>query len=254
MRPEYAALLEDWPRDLAEARVAQEELAGRVEVRDRFGEIRVVAGADVSYIPARQLSFACVALLEYPALTLVEQACAARPTEFPYVPGFLSFREIPVIVAALDKLSRPPDLFLCDGQGVAHPRRLGLASHLGALLDIPSVGVAKSRLVGRYAEPENWRGDWSPLLLRGEILGAVLRTRPGVKPVFVSPGHRVSLETAISFTLACTPRYRLPETTRLTHNLAAQAKIFGPEAVLAAKEAERDRPDQAIMAKVRRRT
>lgn len=232
MRPEYAALLEDWPRDLARARAVQDDLAGRVEARDRFGEVRVVAGADVSYIPARQTSFACVVLLEYPSLGLLEHACAARPTDFPYVPGFLSFREIPVIVAALDKLSRPPDLVLCDGQGIAHPRRLGLASHLGALLDLPSVGVAKSRLVGRYAEPEDRRGDWSPLLERGEIVGAVLRTRPKVSPVFVSPGHRVGLESAIAFTLACTPRYRLPETTRQAHNQAAEAKFLAPEALL----------------------
>jgi deoxyribonuclease V len=139
---------------------------------------------------------------------------------FPYVPGYLSFREIPAVLAVLERLSVRPDLVLCDGQGIAHPRRFGLASHIGVLTGLPTVGVAKSRLVGTHGEPGRERGDWVPLMDKDEIIGAVLRTRAGVKPIYVSIGHRVALETAIAFVLACTTRYRLPETTRAADRLS----------------------------------
>jgi deoxyribonuclease V len=163
-----------------------------------------------------------VVVLTFPDLELVEHAIARQPTDFPYVPGLLSFREIPTVLEALAQLATSPDLILCDGQGIAHPRRFGIACHLGWWLDRPTIGVAKSRLIGEHEEPGPEKGSWTPLRHRDEVIGAVLRTRTNVKPVFVSPGHRVSLETAIHYTLACTPRYRLPETTRHADRLASR--------------------------------
>jgi deoxyribonuclease V len=151
----------------------------------------------------------------------VDQAIARQPTRFPYVPGLLSFREIPAILEALDRLHQAPDLLLCDGQGLAHPRRFGLACHLGLLCDLPSIGVAKSRLIGRHGEPPDLQGAWVPLLDREDVIGAVVRTRQGVKPLYISIGHRISLDSAIHYTLACTTRYKLPETTRAAHHLAS---------------------------------
>lgn len=162
-----------------------------------------------------------MAVLRLDDLELVDSALARLPTSFPYVPGLLSFREVPPALEALRGLSIVPDLLLVDGQGIAHPRRLGVASHLGLLCDIPSIGVAKSRLIGEHGEVPDQRGAWTPLLDRGEIIGAVLRTRPGVKPLYISSGHRVSLDTAIAYVMACTRRYRLPETTRWAHRLAS---------------------------------
>ncbi|MCI0577396.1 MAG: deoxyribonuclease V, partial [Chloroflexi bacterium] len=149
---------------------------------------------------------------------------ARRPTTFPYIPGLLSFRETPAVLEALAQLTIRPDLLLCDGQGLAHPRRLGIACHLGLLSDIPSIGVAKSLLVGRHEPLADERGRWQPLRDRGEVVGAVLRTRAGVAPIYVSIGHRISLETALKYVMRCTPKYRLPETTRQAHRLASVLK------------------------------
>lgn len=154
-------------------------------------------------------------------MQLQEQAIARRPTSFPYIPGLLSFREIPTVLDALGQLQIQPDLLLCDGQGIAHPRRFGIACHLGLLVDLPSIGVAKSRLIGQHQEVAEQRGSWQPLLDQGEVIGAVLRTRPKTKPLYISPGHRISLETAITYVMSCTTRYRLPETTRWAHRLAS---------------------------------
>ncbi|HTY99332.1 MAG TPA: deoxyribonuclease V, partial [Rhodocyclaceae bacterium] len=142
-------------------------------------------------------------------------------TTFPYVPGLLSFREIPALLAAWERLAIVPDLVLCDAQGFAHPRRFGLACHLGLWLDVPAIGVAKSRLIGTHGPVPEAKGEWTPLLDNDEVIGGVLRTRAGCKPLFVSVGHRVSLESAVAWTLACTTRYRLPETTRQAHRLAS---------------------------------
>jgi len=199
----------------------QRELRPRVVLTDRLGPVRRVAGVDVGFDANGAVTRAAVAVLAYPELALVESAIARRPTEFPYVPGLLSFRELPAVLEALDRLREPPDLLLCDGQGIAHPRRLGIASHLGLLADIPSVGVAKTRLCGACADPPNERGAWNPLRANGELIGAVLRTRPGVKPLYISSGHRISLETAIGYVMRCCTRYRLPETTRWAHRLAS---------------------------------
>ena len=198
----------------------QRELRARLLLEDRLGPVQRVAGVDVGFEAGGTITRA-VAVLHYPDLALVETAIARRPTTFPYIPGLLSFRELPAVLEALDQLRAPPDLLLCDGQGIAHPRRLGIASHLGLLTDLPSIGVAKTRLCGTGEEPPDQRGAWTPLQMNGEIIGAVLRTRPGVKPLYISPGHRISLETAIRYVMACCPRYRLPETTRQAHRLAS---------------------------------
>lgn len=199
----------------------QRELRGRVLLTDRLGSVQRVAGIDVGFEANGAVTRAAVAVLRYPELDLLETAVARRPTGFPYIPGLLSFRELPAVLEALAQLRESPDLLLCDGQGIAHPRRFGIACHLGVLVDIPSIGVGKSRLYGQHEEPPDQRGAWSPLQVGQEIIGAVLRTRPGVKPIYVSPGHRISLETAIIYVMSCCTRYRLPETTRHAHHLAS---------------------------------
>lgn len=210
-----------WPDTIAEARTQQERLRNRVITEDRLGPVRHVAGVDVGFEDEGRVTRAAVAVLSFPGLEPVDEAIARQPTRFPYVPGYLSFREIPALLAALQAIDTPPDLILCDGQGIAHPRRMGIACHLGVLLDLPTIGVAKSRLIGEFEEPGAHKGDWSPLRHHGEVIGAVLRSRDRVSPLFVSPGHRVSLATAIDYTLRCTTRYRLPETTRRAHRLAS---------------------------------
>lgn len=216
-----SALLDAWPKSVAEAKAVQEALRDRVIVTDQLGKVNAVAGIDVGFEEDGAVTCAAVAVLDFPSLEFREQALARKPTRFPYVPGYLSFREIPAVLAAMERLKTKPDLLLCDGQGIAHPRRFGLACHLGVLTDIPSIGVAKSRLIGAHDALPRPKGSWVPLLDEGEIIGAVLRTRVGVKPVYVSVGHRVSLETAIEYVLRCTAKYRLPETTRWAHKLAS---------------------------------
>jgi deoxyribonuclease V len=211
----------DWELSPVAARELQLSLADRVEQGDRFGRIALVAGIDIGFEQEGRITRAAVAVLRLPELILVESALARRPTSFPYVPGLLSFREIPAALEALAALRSTPDLLLCDGQGFAHPRRFGLACHLGWLLDVPSIGVAKSRLIGTFVEPRTARGAWSPLQDRDQTIGAALRSRAAVRPLFVSIGYRVGLASAVRLTLACTDRYRLPEPTRLAHQLAS---------------------------------
>lgn len=200
----------------------QTQLAGKVIQEDDLGQVQHVGGVDVGFENKNTVTRAAVAVLSFPELALVEKSLARMPTSFPYVPGLLSFREGPAIMRALDGLSTLPDLLLFDGQGIAHPRGLGIASHIGVLKDTPSIGVAKSRLWGKAREPLGpEKGAWTPLWHGEEIVGAVVRTRTGVKPLFVSIGHRVSLQTAIEYVLACTTRYKLPETTRWAHRLAS---------------------------------
>jgi deoxyribonuclease V len=211
----------DWPTAVAEARIAQERLRDQVILEDRLGKPRLVAGVDVGFEDAGRITRAAVAVLTFPGLELHEHAVSRRETTFPCVPGYLSFREIPAVLDALEQLATVPDVVLCDGHGFAHPRRCGLASHLGILIDVPTVGVAKSRLVGFFEMPGERKGSWTPLMDDDEIIGTVLRTRTGVRPLFVSTGHRVSLETAVDLTLRCVTRFRLPETTRWAHRLAS---------------------------------
>ena len=210
-----------WNLSPAEAIALQRELRPHLILEDRLGPVRRVAGVDVGFEAGGTVTRAAVAVLRYPELDVLETAIARRPTTFPYVPGLLSFRELPAVLEALEQLRESPDLLLCDGQGIAHPRRLGIASHLGLLLDLPSIGVAKTRLCGIHEEPPNQRGAWTPLRMDDEVIGAVLRTRPGVKPLYISPGHRISLDTTIQYVMNCCTRYRLPETTRHAHRLAS---------------------------------
>jgi deoxyribonuclease V len=211
----------EWPTTIAEAIVLQQTLRSQVITTDQLGEVHTVAGVDVGFEASGTITRAAIAVLSFPDLKLQKQAIARRPTTFPYVPGLLSFREIPAILDALAQLQRSPDLLLCDGQGIAHPRRLGIASHLGLLVNLPAIGVAKSRLVGEHADIPDQRGAWQSLLDKGETIGAVLRTRSGTKPLYVSAGHRISLPTAIAYVMQCTTKYRLPETTRFAHKLAS---------------------------------
>ncbi|KAM3091816.1 deoxyribonuclease V [Phormidesmis sp. 146-35] len=211
----------EWVLTAEEAIVIQQRLRGEVVTIDRFGAVRFVAGVDVGFEEEGAVTRAAVAVLSYPELQVCDQAIARRPTAFPYIPGFLSFREVPAVLDALEKIQIVPDLLLCDGQGIAHPRRFGIACHLGVLTGLPTIGVAKSRLVGKFAEVPDERGAWQPLLDKGDRIGAVLRTRPGTLPLFISSGHRISLETAIAYVMGCTPKYRLPETTRVAHKLAS---------------------------------
>ena len=219
----------DWPTTPAAARAQQEQLRSRVIRHDDLGEVRRVAGLDVGFERQGTLTRAAVTVLSFPELALLESALVRRPTRFPYIPGLLSFREVPALLEALDRLSAPPDLLLCDGQGLAHPRRFGLACHLGVLSGLPSIGVAKSRLIGDHGPLGPAQGDRTWLWDGDEIIGCLLRTRREVRPLYVSLGHRISLETAIRYVLACTTRYRLPETTRQAHRLASPPRSGGHE-------------------------
>ncbi|AFY78115.1 MAG: deoxyribonuclease V [Hydrococcus sp. C42_A2020_068] len=213
-----------WAQTIEEAIEIQKQLRHLVIVENNLGEVRYVAGVDVGFEDNYTMTQAAVAVLSFPQLQLLESAIAQMPTTFPYIPGFLSFREIPAILKALEKLNLVPDLILCDGQGIAHPRRFGIACHLGVLIDVPTIGVAKSLLVGKHEELSPEKGSWQPLRDRGDVVGVVLRTRTNVNPVYVSVGHRISLSTAIDYVLRCTTKYRLPETTRWADKLASGKK------------------------------
>ena len=191
--------------------------------------VRHVAGADVGFERGGGVTRAAVAVLSFPALELVDYAVARVPTSFPYVPGLLSFREIPALLAALKQLTVRPDVILCDGHGLAHPRRFGIASHLGVYCGIPTIGVAKTRLTGEHGAPLQRRGAWVPLRDNGETIGAVLRSKTKTSPIYVSIGHRVGLAAAVRLVMACTTRFRLPETTRWAHRLASGGDPPGDE-------------------------
>ncbi len=206
-----------WELDTAGVRDLQLRLASLVDCRRALGDYETVAGADVSYNIRSPRLYAAVVVARAGTWEPIDRSGILADAKFPYVPGLLSFREIPAVLEAFDGLRTRPDLLMCDGQGVAHPRRLGLASHLGLWLGLPTIGCAKSWLCGDYEEPGPDRGDWSPLTDRGETIGAVLRTRSRVKPLFVSSGHLCNLESAIAATLSATPAYRVPIPTRLAH-------------------------------------
>jgi deoxyribonuclease V len=222
----YIHDLHFWVVSPAEAIRLQEALRGQVIIENRSGEVKTVAGADVAV--RDNVARAVVVVLRYPGLDLLEVARAERPVAFPYVPGLLAFREAPAILAACEELRTEPDLFLFDGHGVAHPRRMGLAYHMGLCLGKPAIGCAKSRLCGEHEELPPAAGAWIPLRDGAETIGAVVRTRQGVRPVYVSVGHKVDLATAIRYVLgACRPgaegsrAYRLPEPCRLAHRESA---------------------------------
>ncbi len=203
-----------------EAIELQRALAAAVVREDRYERIETVAGVDVAYGRRGGPASAAVVVYRLPGLALIEQARATVSVSFPYVPGLLTFREAPAALAALAALSRLPDLLLCDGQGIAHPRRIGFASHLGLYLGLPSVGVAKSRLIGNHQDPGPRPGDWAPLFDRDEVIGAALRTRAGARPLYISIGNRVSLKTAVAFVRACSRGFRLPEPCRHADRLS----------------------------------
>jgi deoxyribonuclease V len=238
--------LHNWNLSYAQARQLQVELAGEVQFTPLKRRPQVVAGLDCAFSKDGKRIFAAVIVLRLPApaspdarrgggprFEVVETAEAVRDVTFPYIPGLLSFREAPVCLAAAERLQRRPDVFIIDGQGVAHPRRLGLAAHLGLFFDTPTIGCAKSRLIGRYDEPPLEKGGYTLLKdkssvesnTQSETIGAVVRTRTNVKPVFVSVGNKCRLADAIEITLACTIRYRLPEPTRLAHQQVGRLKL-----------------------------
>jgi len=200
----------------------QRRLGEKVLTEGNAGRIRYAAGVDVGFKGDRAI--AAIAVVDMTNLELHDHAVACRLIEFPYIPGLLSFREIPVMLEALEKINTVPDVILCDGQGIAHPRRLGIAAHLGVLTDMRTIGVAKSRLIGTHEAVPVPKGEWVPLLDKNETIGAVLRTREGVKPLFISIGHGIDLVSAIEVVMRCITRYRLPETTRWAHGLAESAK------------------------------
>lgn len=213
-----------WDVTPAEAIGIQQRFRDQVILSDQMAEVDFVAGVDVGFEAAGEITRAAVAVLTFPELSLCESAISRTPTRFPYVPGLLSFREAPAIIEALEKLDRLPQLILCDGQGIAHPRRLGIASHIGVITGIPAIGVAKNRLTGEHGDLPAEKGSHVHLIDKGEIVGALLRSRTGVKPVYVSPGHKICLKTALGFVMKCLTRYRLPETTRWAHWLASEKK------------------------------
>lgn len=212
-------IMHPWSISEEEAIQLQLELALRVTTEDTGTPIRYVAGVDVAYRKQSDTLIAAVVLLEADSLQVVESVVVEDTVPFPYIPGLFSLRELPPIVKAFEKIKTAPQLIVCDGQGIAHPRRFGLASHLGVLFDIPTIGCGKTRLLGEYFEPDLQRGAFSPLVDNGEVIGSVLRTQEHIKPIFVSIGHRISLQSAREWILRLSPRYRLPETTRQADQL-----------------------------------
>ncbi|MCL9685370.1 deoxyribonuclease V [Legionella maioricensis] len=209
-----------WPQNAREAIAIQEKLRGEVRIYDDFAKIEYIAGIDCSYDIKNNLSFAVIVIMKMDELTPIDIVRAELPTHFPYVPGLLSFREIPVILAAFNQLQVKPDLLMVDGHGIAHPRRLGIAAHLGVLLDIPSIGVAKSKLTGQYREPNLTKGSRNELTDKGIKIGTVLRPKDKVKPLFISPGHRIGQEKAVDLVFQCLTKYRLPEPTRIADKIS----------------------------------
>ncbi len=216
-----------WPRTYHEAVAVQNQLRQRLVRTGGLRRVEFVAGADVSYDRQLDRVYAGIVVLNYPDLETVESATYADQAAFPYVPGLLTFREGPVLMEAFRALQHRPDVIIFDGQGYAHPRRMGLASHMGVLLGIPSVGCAKSRLTGEHAQPGQEKGNWTPLMDAGERIGRVVRTRTGVKPVYVSVGHLIGLTAATNLVLACVRGFRLPEPTRRAHQLVTALRKKG---------------------------
>ena len=217
--------LHSWNLSYSDARDLQESLASKVKFIPLKKQPKLIAGIDCAFSKDGKKIIAAVVVLKLPDFVPVETTSALRKVTFPYIPGLLSFREAPVCIAAVEKLKTKPDLFIIDGQGIAHPRRLGLATHLGLFFDKPTIGCAKSRLTGTFEEPPVQKGTHNPLKDRGQVIGAVIRTRTNVKPVFVSVGNKCLLKDAIKITLSCAVKYRLPEPTRLAHQFVSKLKL-----------------------------
>ena len=215
--------LHSWQVSTAQSLEIQQRLAAQVSKRNEVSTPRFIAGVDISTGKGDRIATAAVVVLQYPELNLVETKIARGKLNFPYIPGLLSFRESPLTLAACEKLTIVPDLILVDGQGIAHPRRMGLATHLGLWLNTPTIGCAKSLLCGSHEVPGTEPGSYAEITDRGEIIGAALRTKRGVKPVYVSIGHKIDLNTAIYWVMNCCHGYRLPEPTRLAHQAAGES-------------------------------
>jgi deoxyribonuclease V len=222
--------LHSWQMTPDQAKRVQQELAVMVSRRNELETVHLVAGVDISAPDAAGLARAAVVVLSYPELVPVERKVITKEVTFPYVPGLLSFRESPLIISACEELEATPDLILVDGQGIAHPRRLGLASHLGLLWGKPTIGCAKSRLCGEHKIVPPEAGSYAEITDNGEVIGAVLRTKAGVIPLYISIGHKVDLETAVSWVLRCCRGQRLPEPTRLAH-MAASGHLEAPKPI-----------------------
>ncbi|GAB4228115.1 MAG: deoxyribonuclease V [Chlamydiales bacterium] len=203
----------------AEARAIQDDLRSKVIISPLKMPPTYIAGADVSFVKHSTTLYAAVVIFAMPNLSIIDQALGQMEITFPYIPGYLSFREAPVIIQTFNQLKLKPDVLICDGQGIAHPRRLGLACHLGILLDIPTIGCAKNRLIGEYSEPDNFQWAQSPLLEQNEQVGVVLRTKDNVKPLFISPGHKTDCATSVEVIKASIRKYRNPEPIRYAHHL-----------------------------------
>ncbi len=218
-------VLHEWSVDPTEAIELQKQLAPRVERENRLGEVRHIAGVDIGFEDEGNTTRAVIVVMTYPELEIVDQALHRAPTQMPYIPGLLSFRELPAALEAYAQLTVQPDLIMVDGMGIAHPRRLGIAAHLGLWLDMPTIGVGKSRLCGRYDDVPEEKGGWVPLVDRKETIGAVLRTREKIKPLFISTGHRIDLDTSVDWVMHCLTRYKLPEPTRQADRIASRRTV-----------------------------
>lgn len=207
-----------WPANVAEAIGIQKDLRAQVVTQDDFDAVKTIAGVDLSH--KGEISRCAIVVLDAKTLEAIETVQAEMPVGFPYVTGLLSFREIPVILETLKKLKHRPDLLMMDGAGYAHPRRIGIASHLGVLTDLPVIGAAKSRLCGTHAEPGPRKGAKVRLMDKGAQIGTVLRSRDGCRPLYISPGHRVGFDTSVKWVMKCLKGYRLPEPTRLADKLS----------------------------------
>lgn len=214
--------------DIAALRQEQQQRAAEIVLQDDFDVMppRLIGGADVGFEQGGEITRAALVVVEYPSLRLVEHQVARIATTMPYIPGFLSFREIPALLAAWQQLEHHPDLLMVDGHGTAHPRRLGVASHFGLLVDVPAIGVAKKRLCGKFDTPDAEPGSFTPLIDKGQQLGWVLRSKMRCNPLFISPGHRISQDTALTWVQNCLRGYRLPEPTRWADAVASRRKAF----------------------------
>jgi len=216
--------LHKWDLTYEQARLLQDKLAFQLKFTPVAKTPKIVAGIDCAFSKDGNRIGGVVIVMSYPELEVIETQSATTEVTYPYIPGLLSFREAPVCIKAVEKLENVPDVFLVDGQGIAHHRKLGIAAHLGLFFDKPTIGCAKSRLVGEYEEPKKEKGNFTPLLYKGDQIGAVVRTRTNVKPLFISVGHKCDLNFAIEMTLACAKKYRLPEPTRLAHQAVTKLK------------------------------
>jgi deoxyribonuclease V len=213
-----------WDVDIQQAKIIQQQLQKRIDLHPLEKPIELIAGADVSYSTKNKTVFAGIVIFRYPDLIKVETAYTVSESNFPYIPGYLTFREAPALLETFQKLLTKPDVIIFDGQGIAHPRRLGIATHLGIILNMPTIGCAKSRLIGIHDEAPSERGAFAELYYNNEKIGVALRTRANTKPVYVSPGHKITLSESIDIVLAACTKFRIPEPTRAAHHLVNEIR------------------------------